>query len=80
MFNNVFSQSNWKHDLPPDFDVKTSFDNLPSELQERANNERENKINEHYVKTKYDSMCGQPAKIKFQFYNFNAIKSAGNDL
>lgn len=29
------------------------------------------KIDENFVKTKLDSMCGQPKKVKLQFYNIN---------
>jgi hypothetical protein len=76
IFNNVFSQSNKQHEgqLSPGGEAEPkNADNLPAELLERANNERQNKIDEHFVKTKYDSMCGQPAKIKFQYYNINAL-------
>lgn len=33
--------------------------------------EKPGKVDEHFVKTKFDSMCGHPRKIKFQFYNIN---------
>lgn len=36
-------------------------------------NEKQSRIDENFVKTKFDSMCGQPRKIKFQFYNINLV-------
>lgn len=33
--------------------------------------DQKGKIDENFVKYKFDSMCGQPQKIKFQFYNIN---------
>ena len=43
----------------------TSPDALPTEPTEAPANEKQSKVDENFVKTKFDSMCGQPRKIKF---------------
>lgn len=57
---NVFAQSN---DL--DRGRLTSPDALLTEPAEGPVNEKHSRIDENFVKTKFDSMCGQPRKIKF---------------
>ena len=57
----VFAQSHKQNEgmhSPRGETEPKNAENLPAELLERANNERQNKIDEHFVKTKYDSMCG----------------------
>ena len=38
------------------------------------------KVNENYVKTKIDSMCGCPKKEKMQFYQKTNDETLGNML
>lgn len=55
-----------------------SGDNLRTQILtelagEQLTIEKTNKVDEHFVKTKSDAMCGHPRKIKFQFYNINLL-------
>jgi hypothetical protein len=38
---------------------------------------KQSKIDENFVKNKYDSMCGLPVKTKFMFYNVNMDSYVG---
>lgn len=44
------------------------------ELQEKTT-----KIDENFVKTKYDSLCSLPQKVKYIFYNVNPSSYSSTD-
>lgn len=55
----------------PSNNFEAAVNSNEQQLQNTNEKSREKVVDEHFVKTKSDAMCGHPRKIKFQYYNIN---------
>lgn len=69
--NNVFSQSTKQHEKEFNLTPPHLAENSAQGVELALSENKQNKIDENFVKNKYDSMCSLPVKTKFIFYNVN---------